>query len=99
MMPPYNTDAVDNTIRKKIATHLVTNYQGEGTVTVWDMLTFILSEIPEWGKAKLLDADEIICTAILISKSSRNNSFVKVSQMHSLLLLILTALALVFSQS
>jgi hypothetical protein len=79
MMRPYKTGAVDNTIRKKIAAHLVTNYQGEQAVNVRDMLAFIPSEMPEWGKAKLLDTDEIIRTAILISKVSRDNSFVKVS--------------------
>jgi hypothetical protein len=83
MIHPYQIGAVDDTLRRKIAAHLVTNHRGEHIPTVSQMLKHIPREMPEWSKAKLLDRKEIIRIAVLINNDEtkfHDNTFVKVSK-------------------
>jgi len=82
MMHPYRVTRVVDTLRRKIAVYLVTNLQNQRT-TVNDMLRFIPTEIPQWGKMKLLLRQEIIRTTAVLGdgdsgKGFRDNTFVKV---------------------
>ena len=74
---------IDDNLRRKIASHLVTNYHGEGTPTVQQMLRYIPTEVADWKKIKLLDRNEVIRVARLAydddGRNFRDNTFVKVS--------------------
>ena len=82
MMHPYQVTHVVDTLHRKIAVHLVINLQDQH-MTVNEMLHFIPTEIPQWGKMKLLLRQEIIRTAAVLGdgdseKGFRDNTFVKV---------------------
>jgi hypothetical protein len=82
MMQPRQVTPIDESTRRKIAAHLVTNYCSEGAPTIRQLLAFIPSEVNAWKKIKLLHRDEVIRTVALIGdgeKHHRDNTFVKVS--------------------
>jgi hypothetical protein len=84
MMHPRRITATDSNLRRKIAAHLVTNFQGEQIPTIQQMMAYVPGEINDWKKIKILARDEVIRAATLIDnddseKRSRDNTFVKVS--------------------
>jgi hypothetical protein len=73
---------INDNARKKIAAHLVTNYQGELAPTVRQMLAYVPREVTAWNKIKFLARDEVIRVATQLNnnvKGFRDNTFVKVS--------------------
>jgi hypothetical protein len=75
---------IDDSSRKKIAAHLVTNYQGELVPTVRQILAYVPREVTTWNKIKLLARDEVVRAATLLNnnaKGYRDNTFVKVSNL------------------
>ena len=81
MMHPYRVSRVDNTLRRKIASHLVTNNQSQQKVSVSAMLHFIPTEIPQWFKMKISSRGDVIRTTTAVGNGERevrDNTFVKV---------------------
>ena len=87
MMRPYHVADIDNRLRKMIAAHLVTNYQGGLKPTVSDMMRYIPIRMDEFKRIKIHDRDEMVRTAGLldgVGKSCRDNTFIKVSSINLL---------------
>jgi hypothetical protein len=82
MMRPQQVIAIDRTLRRKIAAHLVTNFHGGQVPTIQQMMVYVPDNVKDWKKIKLLARDEVIRAATLIDddeKHSRDNTFIKVS--------------------
>jgi hypothetical protein len=85
MMRPYQVSRIANALRKKIAAHLVTNNQNQPSVSMNVMLQFIPTEIPQWGKMRILGRCETIRTTAAAGtgeRGMRDNTFVKVRIPH-----------------
>ena len=83
-MCPRQIAPIDNTLRQKVAAHIVTNYHGERTPTVRQISELIPSKVIHWSKMKLVSRDETIRAISQIDgeRSARDNTFVKVSHYH-----------------
>ena len=81
-MRPYHVAEIDSHVRKMIAAHLVTNYQGGLNPTVSDMKRYVPIRMDEFKRIKIHDRDEMVRTADLLNgvgKRCRDNTFIKVS--------------------